>query len=108
LCGRVIDPSGTAVPDVELRMLDKAESVVAQTRADSQGDFRFPPVAGGRYRVTTTAEGFSSYIGEIEITGDKKKTCKRPVTAVLALNSCVGGGISKDRPPHYHASGLQG
>jgi hypothetical protein len=105
LCGRVMDPSGAAVPDIELRMLDKTESVVAQTRADSQGDFRFPPVANGRYRVTTTAEGFRPYIGEIEITSDKKKTCRRPVSMVLALTSCMGG-ISKDKPPHFHAPEL--
>jgi hypothetical protein len=105
LCGRVMDPSGAAVPDIELRMLEPAGSVVARTRADSQEDFRFPPVAKGRYRLTTTAEGFQNYIGAIEITSDKKKTCRRPVSVVLALTSC-SGGISKDKPPHYHASGL--
>jgi Carboxypeptidase regulatory-like domain len=105
LCGRVADPSGSAVPDIELLMLDTAGSVVARTRADSQGDFRFPPVAKGKYRVTTTAEGFQNYIGAIEITSDKKKTCRWPVSAVLALSSC-SGGISKDQPPHFRASGL--
>jgi hypothetical protein len=105
LCGRVRDPSGEAVSDIEVRTLDKAESVVTKTRTDSQGDFRFPPVAKGGYRVTTTAGGFRPYIAEIEITSDKKKTCKQPVSVVLALTSCTGG-LSRDRPPHYDRSGL--
>jgi hypothetical protein len=102
LCGRVMDASGATVPDVELRMLDKGESVVAQARADSRGDFRFPPVAKGKYRVTTTAVGFLSYIGEIEITSGKREDCKRPVSVYLAVSSC-SGGINKDKPPHFHA-----
>jgi|SRR5271163_2021054 len=104
LCGRVMDVSGATIPDVELRMVDKTESIVARTRADSQGDFRFPPVAKGRYRVTTTAEGFLGYIGEIEITSDKKN-CGRPVSVYLTTSSCPGG-INKDKPPHFHPSGL--
>ena len=58
LCGRMLDPGGAAVPDSELRMLDTTGSVVARARADAQGDFRFPPVSKGRYRLTTTAKGF--------------------------------------------------
>ena len=39
LCGRVFDPSGAPVPDVELRLLDEAGSVAAEVRADSKGNF---------------------------------------------------------------------
>jgi Carboxypeptidase regulatory-like domain len=107
LCGRVMDVSGATVPDVELRVLDATESVVAQIRADSQGSFRFPPVAKGKYHLTTTAQGCFSYVGQIELTSDKKKTCRRPVSVYRTTSSC-SGGINKDKPPHYHASGLQG
>src|ERR1700741_4790021 len=41
LCGRVFDPTGASVPDVELRLLDEAGSVAAEVRADSTGNFAF-------------------------------------------------------------------
>ena len=41
LCGRLIDSSGAAEPDVALRVLGDSDRIIAETKADSNGDLYF-------------------------------------------------------------------
>jgi len=99
LCGRVIYPDGSSVPDAELRLLDQAGALAADARSDSKADFLFPPLVKGKYRLTTTSKGFSIAFGEIEITTSKTAVCKRPLTVSLGIGGCAGG-VSRKGPPH--------
>jgi Carboxypeptidase regulatory-like domain len=99
LCGRVFDPTGAPVSDVELRLLDEAGSVAAEIRADSKGNFAFSALPTARYRLTTTTPGWTISFGAIEISGRKGTICKQPVTVILGLISCQGG-VSRRKPPH--------
>jgi Carboxypeptidase regulatory-like domain len=100
LCGRVFDPAGATVADIDLRAVDKAGSVVGHAHTDSKGDFRFSLLPEGIYRLTTTAPGWHDFIGEVHVVNSKKTTCKQPLTVVLAVTSCQGG-ISKRKPAHW-------
>ena len=76
LCGRVFDPTGAPVPDVELRLLDEAGSVAAEVRADSKGNFAFSALPTAKYRLTTTTPGWTISFGAIEISGRKGTICR--------------------------------
>jgi hypothetical protein len=97
-CGRVFDPSRAPVPGTELRVEDRAGAVVATTHADANGDFVFGALPKGTYRLTTTAPGFMSFVAQFVVATEHQAKCKRRYSVYLALSSCVGGGISKDKP----------
>ncbi len=99
LCGRVIDPTGAIVSDAALRVIDNSGKVVADTKADSKGDFIVPAILAGRYRLTTTSEGWRIQFGGFEITRTSS-SCRKPVTVELGIISC-SGGISKSRPKNF-------
>jgi hypothetical protein len=91
LCGRVFDPTGAPVPDVELRLLDEAGSVAAEVRADSRGNFAFSALPTAKYRLTTTTPGWAISFGAIEISGRKRTICSQPVTVILGLSRVRAG-----------------
>jgi hypothetical protein len=91
LCGRVFDPTGASVPDVELRLLDEAGSVAAEVRADSKGNFAFSALPTAQYRLTTTTPGWAISFGAIEISGRKGTICKQPVTVIPGLSRVRAG-----------------
>jgi hypothetical protein len=51
LSGMVTDPSGAAVPGASVRLLDDNNGVIAQTTAESNGQYLFSGVSPGNYRV---------------------------------------------------------
>jgi hypothetical protein len=99
LCGNVIDPTGASVSDAALRVVDDSGKVVADAKADSKGDLIFPGISTGRYRLTTTSEGWRIQFGRFEVIR-AASSCRRPVTVELGVISC-SGTISKKRPKHF-------
>lgn len=99
-CGRALDPSHAIVPNVILRLSDEAkhDSLVAEIRADSSGDFAFPSVPAGKYHLT--ASGWILSGGEIQVTGQNRTRCRHALTVILGIMAC-SGGISKKRPSHH-------
>ena len=100
LCGRVFDGTGAAVPNLELELLDEQGRGAAGAHADSNGDFIFPKLAKGKYRLTTTSRGWLIEGGALELK-KPKRTCEHPISVQLSTSCCCNGGISKRRPPHY-------
>jgi len=58
LSGTVTDPSGAAVPGAIVRLMDDSNNVIAQTNAESNGQYSFSGVAAGNYRVQIERSGF--------------------------------------------------
>ena len=104
-CGRVIDQAGGIETDGELRLIDKDGTVISRASVNSKGDFKFPPLPKGSYRVTTTAAGFKEYVGEVEILKESQTSCKKPAVVVLGLMTCTGGIDAKHKPPHFREPG---
>ena len=101
LCGRLIDATGAAVPNVMLQVLAHSDGAIADAQSDSRGDFTFPGLAKGSYRLKTTSTGWLIEFGDFEIK-NSKKSCKNPVMVRLDVACCCfGSGIIKKKPSHY-------
>ena len=56
--GRVSDPSGAVVPDVNVTLINDATGVSTRTQTSKGGDYSFPTVAVGTYTIEFEREGF--------------------------------------------------
>jgi vitamin B12 transporter len=56
--GTVTDPLGAVVPGAQVQLFREGK-LVGATTTDSEGKYRFSPLAPGRYRVKTQAPSFS-------------------------------------------------
>ena len=59
IVGAVYDPTGAALPKVEIELLNAATGIRATTNTDAQGSYRFGNVLIGEYRIKATAPGFA-------------------------------------------------
>ncbi len=66
--GRVLDPSGAAMPQVSITTLELATNQTRTTLTDSQGRFRVPFLPVGIYRFTAEPTGFATTTREITLT----------------------------------------
>ncbi len=71
IAGRVLDPSGAAVANAQVRLTDAATHVIQSTTTTSSGDYVFINLAPGSYRIDVSANGFStlSRAGVTVVTG---------------------------------------
>ncbi len=60
ITGLVSDNSGAVIPNADVTLTSVDTGLVLQTKADSSGNYVFSPIKIGNYKVTATAEGFSS------------------------------------------------
>ena len=58
LSGMVTDPSGAALGEANVRLLDENNAVIAQTTTESNGQYSFSGVSTGNYRVEVERQGF--------------------------------------------------
>ena len=60
ITGLVTDASGAVIANADVTLTSVDTGLTLQTKADSSGNYVFSPVKIGNYKVTVTAEGFSS------------------------------------------------
>lgn len=60
--GSVLDPSGAAIPNAELKLVDEATGVEKTTTSSQDGGFVFLTLQAGSYRITVTAKGFQTAV----------------------------------------------
>ncbi len=58
--GVVTDDSGSAVPKASLTLVDSNTGATRKAESDDSGEFVFPQLAPGRYRVVATGTGFQT------------------------------------------------
>ena len=93
VCGRVVDPVGGIVANVELQLVT-GETVVAKANADAQGNFMFGPVPKGEYDLTTKVPGWYLF-WPVKVTSSKvSQACKQPLEVKLGIKTC-GPFVSK-------------
>jgi hypothetical protein len=56
--GTVTDPSGAVVPDAQVKATETATGIEHTTISTSDGQFAFPDLPLGSYKITVTATGF--------------------------------------------------
>src|SRR5580704_5654840 len=60
LRGRVLDPSGAAVANAHVELIESAKNVHQSTTASSTGDYLFTNLNPGSYEVVVAASGFQT------------------------------------------------
>ncbi len=59
--GTVTDPSGAAIPNAAVHLIDSANNLQRATTTDQQGKYAFTDVAPGIYSLTIEAQGFEKF-----------------------------------------------
>src|SRR5712675_780434 len=66
--GTVTDPSGSSVPNAQVKATESATGIDHVTVATSDGAFAFQDIPLGQYKVTVTAPGFPPYtVDKVEV-----------------------------------------
>jgi Carboxypeptidase regulatory-like domain len=60
ITGTVVDPSGSAVPDAEVKATSEETKLERTTRSNAQGVYNLNDLPLGKFTVTFTKDGFSS------------------------------------------------
>src|SRR5215813_10036075 len=60
ITGRVTDPSGAAVPASNITLTNVNTNAVRTTQTTDAGDYTFPSIAPGTYRLRTERAGFKA------------------------------------------------
>ena len=61
LRGTVTDPSGSAIPNAAVRLMNTGTNIARTSATDAQGGYVFPEVLPGTYRLEVEASGFAKY-----------------------------------------------
>lgn len=62
--GSVVDQSGSAIRQAKIQALDPDRAITRSSASDDNGEFVFPVLPPGRYRVRVEAQGFAPQIVE--------------------------------------------
>jgi len=62
VAGQVADPNGAALPGAKVQMTEVDRSVVHTTTTDGNGNYLFPGLPVGRYRMEVSKTGFKTYV----------------------------------------------
>lgn len=76
--GTVTDQTGAVVPNAQLTLTNVATNQSAAAKTNSAGEFTFPNVAPGSYKLTVQAAGFQT-ASVSNVTVDVNKTFNAPV-----------------------------
>jgi len=79
--GTVTDPSGSSVPNAQVRATETATGIDHSTVTTSDGAFAFQDIALGIYKVTVTATGFPPYaVDKLEVSAGQIYTLNVKLT----------------------------
>jgi len=67
ISGTVVDPSGAAVPNAEITIVNLATGVKRTVKTNSAGFFSAPNLLPGTYDVSISATGFSTHVERVEL-----------------------------------------
>src|SRR5687767_830715 len=76
--GTVDDPSGAAVPQAKVTLVNAATQASATTTTDATGGFRFLSLAPGPYKITVEAAGFAK--AEAMVSLDTNQNLNVPIS----------------------------
>ena len=85
VAGQVTDASGAAVPGASIKLLDLGSGAAFASITNDAGRYNFPTVPPGKYDVTYTKEGFTTYEIKSQVV---------QVGVVLTLNASLKVGAT--------------
>jgi hypothetical protein len=100
ITGTVVDPSGSAVPDVEVKATSDATTLVRTTKSNGSGSYELVDLPIGTYVVTFTLNGFTTErIPGIVVQADRTIT----LPGKLAVGS-VADSVTVESTPLMNAT----
>ena len=90
--GTVSDPSGAVVPAATVTTTNRHTGYTAQRAVDDKGEFIFPLLQTGDYRLEVAADGFKKHVRELVVAGAGDHKCAGPARS----GSDRGGGLGPD------------
>jgi hypothetical protein len=85
LIGTVFDPTGAAIAQAQVTLLDSQDTHVTQATTDAVGRFRFPNIAQGKYSLAVHAEGFRDF--RVAVTISSKRSPALRVTMQILVQT---------------------
>ena len=76
--GVVQDPTGAAVPNVKVTLLNAATQITNTATTDASGNYQFLSLAPGQYQLTVEASGFNKEV--VNATLETKQTLNLPIS----------------------------
>src|SRR5580704_19395043 len=83
--GTVKDPSGAAVPNATVQIVNPVSGLDRTTVTGADGSFRFTNVPFNPYHLAVTAAGFASYTQDLDV----RSTVPTPVQVSLKVGTAV-------------------
>lgn len=62
LGGRITDPSGAVIPNADVKVVSQAQGTSQELRTNRSGNFTFPALLPGLYKLFAGADGFESVV----------------------------------------------
>lgn len=79
--GTVTDPSGAAIPNAAVGLVNLSTRVTANTKTDGAGNYSFVDLQPGSYQINAEASGFTTTV--VTVTLDTNQTLNVPITLTL-------------------------
>lgn len=87
--GSVADPQGRFVAGATISLLRRADSSRRETKANDQGQFSFPALEAGEYRLTVESAGFPVITRTIIVSSEGPQTQALQFSEVASQNQSV-------------------
>jgi hypothetical protein len=98
--GTVTDPTGALVPKAEMQLLNVSTNAALNAISDNSGEFNFPVVPPGTYRLTVKMAGFrTASVTDLQVDVEKSLT--------IPVKLEVGGGTEVVQVTAAAAAALQ-
>jgi hypothetical protein len=95
VCGYAQDLVGGRIADLDLKLVTTDYRTVSEAHTDASGNFRFPTIPAGTYRMTSGSKGWSVGGWLVQVRSSKTYVkCRHPLIVTPSLTGC-GGAISK-------------
>jgi outer membrane receptor protein involved in Fe transport len=96
--GTVYDPSGRAVPNVRVSLLQSL-TALDERQTNAKGEYQFEGLAKGTYRLVANAPGFSASTADVEIGEDQARSVDlhlalSAVQQQVVVSASLGGALA--------------
>ena len=96
--GTVFDPSGSAVPNVRVSLLQSL-TALDERQTDAKGEYKFQGLAKGSYRLVANVPGFSASTADVEIREDQTASVDlhlalSAVQQQVVVSASLGGSLA--------------
>lgn len=91
LSGRVVDPTGAAIPNSRVVLTTLSTGATQSTGADQRGRFEFKDLTRGRYRLQVDSAGFAQWRRDIELDSMSELDVQLSPAALTETVTVIGG-----------------